>query len=96
MSQVYEGSEGENAVVADDQNGGMKSFVGKMKDKAKLPTLKNKMRKLKNKVPFGKHKNNGSDGTDDDRHSEEDNHEDDSGSGGEENESDNNDTKEVQ
>ncbi|KAH8970278.1 hypothetical protein BDL97_02G080700 [Sphagnum fallax] len=94
MSQVYEGSEGENAVVAeDDQNGGMKSFVGKMKDKAKLPTLKNKMRKLKNKVPFGKNKNNGSDGTDDDRHSQEDNHEDDSGSGGEENESDNDDTK---
>ncbi|CAM6068058.1 unnamed protein product [Sphagnum tenellum] len=95
MSQVYEGSEGENAVVAeDDQNGGTKSFVEKMKDKAKLPTLKNKMRKLKNKVPFGKNKNNGSDGTDDDRHSQEDNHEDDSGSGGEENESDNDDTKE--
>ncbi len=88
---------GENAAVAeDDQNGGTKSFVGKLKDKAKLPTLKNKMRKLKNKVPFGKNKNNGSDGTDDDRYSQEDNHEDDSGSGGEENESDNNDTKEVQ
>jgi hypothetical protein len=95
MSQVYEGIGGENAVVAEDeQNGGTKSFVGKMKDKAKLPTLKNKMRRLKNKVPFGKNKNNGSDGTDDDRHSQEDNHEDDSGSGGEENESDNNDTEE--
>jgi hypothetical protein len=86
---------GENAVgTEDDQNGGMKAFVGKLKDKAKLPTLKNKMRKLKNKVPFGKNKNNGSDGTDDERHSQEDNHEDDSGSGGEENDSDNNDTKE--
>ncbi|CAM6020607.1 unnamed protein product [Sphagnum balticum] len=57
-----------NPVVTDDDDlpqeeegdgGGKKSLIRKkVKDKAKLPTLKDKVKQLKNNLPLGKNKNN--------------------------------------
>ncbi|CAM6045126.1 unnamed protein product [Sphagnum compactum] len=85
MPQVYEGGGGSeeddaaNPGVTDDDDlpqeeeedgGGRKSLIRKkLKDKAKLPTLEDKVKKLKNNVPLGKNKNNAAsedDATDDD------------------------------
>ncbi len=54
----------------EEDGGGKKSLIRKkLKDKAKLPTLKDKVKKLKDNVPLGKNNNNAAsedDATDDD------------------------------
>ncbi len=54
----------------EEDGGGKKSLIRKkLKDKAKLPTVKDKVKKLENNVPLGKSKNNAAsedDATDDD------------------------------